>query len=102
MGVNDITVKAGQDNSIQKIMLSNFNPKNRESHNFNQDTGSKASFKIAQIPAEYNLKVSEMETEAREHLNLALYNFNKMAVIDEEGIENNQNHANHSHARPSY
>jgi hypothetical protein len=35
-----------------------------------------------------------METEAREHLNLALYNFNKMAVIDEEGIENNQNHAN--------
>lgn len=35
-----------------------------------------------------------METEAREHLNLALYNFNKMAVIDEEGIENNQAHAN--------
>jgi len=30
-----------------------------------------------------------MESEAREHLNLALYNFNRMAVIDEEGIENN-------------
>ena len=29
----------------------------------------------------------EMESEAREHLNLAQYNFNKMAVIDEEGIE---------------
>ena len=27
---------------------------------------------------------NEMETEAREHLNLANYNFNKMAVIDEE------------------
>ena len=29
-----------------------------------------------------------MEIDAREHLNLAHYNFNKMAVIDEEGIEN--------------
>jgi hypothetical protein len=35
-----------------------------------------------------------METEAREHLNLALYDFNRMAVIDEEGIENNPSHAN--------
>jgi hypothetical protein len=43
---------------------------------------------------EYNLKASEMESEAREHLNLALYNFNKMTVIDEEGIENNQINAN--------
>lgn len=75
-------------------MLSNFNPKNRESQNFKQDGSSHASFKIAQIPVEYNLQTSEMETEAREHLNLALYNFNKMAVIDEEGIENNQAHAN--------
>ena len=31
-----------------------------------------------------------METEAREHLNLAHYNFNKMAVIDEEGAESGQ------------
>lgn len=30
-----------------------------------------------------------MENEAREHLNLAHYNFNRMAVIDEEGIESN-------------
>jgi hypothetical protein len=29
----------------------------------------------------------EMENEAREHLNLAHYNFNRMAVIDEEGDE---------------
>ena len=28
-----------------------------------------------------------MENEAREHLNLAQYNFNRMAVIDEEGID---------------
>jgi len=28
-----------------------------------------------------------MENEAREHLNLAHYNFNRMAVIDEEGID---------------
>jgi len=28
-----------------------------------------------------------MENEAREHLNLALYNFNRMAVIDEEDLE---------------
>ena len=28
-----------------------------------------------------------MESEAREHPNLAQYNFNKMAVIDEEGVE---------------
>jgi hypothetical protein len=32
-----------------------------------------------------------MENEAREHLNLAHYNFNRMTVIDEEGIENNEN-----------
>lgn len=32
-----------------------------------------------------------METEAREHLNLAQYNFNKMAVIDEEGAESTHN-----------
>ena len=31
-----------------------------------------------------NIQRHEMETEAREHLNLAHYNFNKMAVIDEE------------------
>jgi hypothetical protein len=32
-----------------------------------------------------------MENDAREHLNLAHYNFNRMAVIDEEeGIENNE------------
>ena len=30
-----------------------------------------------------------MENEAREHLNLAHYNFNRMAVIDEEGIDTN-------------
>jgi hypothetical protein len=35
-----------------------------------------------------------MESEAREHLNLAHYNFNRMAVIDEEGIENNNANAN--------
>ena len=75
-------------------MLSNFNPKNRESKNFKQDGKNKEAFKIAQIPVEYDLKMSEMETEAREHLNLALYNFNKMAVIDEEGIENNQVQSN--------
>ena len=27
---------------------------------------------------------NDMENEAREHLNLANYNFNRMAVIDEE------------------
>jgi hypothetical protein len=27
-----------------------------------------------------------MENEVREHLNLALYNFNRMAVIDEETV----------------
>jgi hypothetical protein len=32
-----------------------------------------------------------MENDVREHLNLAHYNFNRMAVIDEEGIENNGN-----------
>lgn len=32
-----------------------------------------------------------MESEAREHLNLAQYNFNKMAVIDEEGAESSHN-----------
>jgi hypothetical protein len=32
-----------------------------------------------------------METEAREHLNLAQYNFNNMAVIDEEGAESAHN-----------
>lgn len=70
-------------------MFSNFNPKNRDSQSFNKETDSKGSFNIKEIPDEYNLKLSEMENEAREHLNLALYNFNKMAVIDEEGIENN-------------
>ena len=30
-----------------------------------------------------------MENEAREHLNLAQYNFNRMAVIDEEGQDGN-------------
>ena len=36
-----------------------------------------------------------METEVREHLNLAHYDFNRMAVIDEEeGIENDRNRAN--------
>lgn len=74
-------------------MLSNFNQKSKDQKPA-AENGSKASFKIAQIPVEYNLKLSEMETEAREHLNLALYNFNRMAVIDEEGIENNQVHAN--------
>lgn len=90
MGGGDITAKVQNDSNYQKIMLSNFNPKNRESHNLKQDVSSKASFKITQIPAEYNLKMSEMESEAREHLNLALYNFNRMAVIDEEAIENHQ------------
>jgi hypothetical protein len=33
------------------------------------------------------MQSKDMETEAREHLNLAHYNFNRMAVIDEEGIE---------------
>ena len=32
-----------------------------------------------------------METEAREHLNLAQYNFNNMPVIDEEGAESSHN-----------
>ena len=31
-----------------------------------------------------------MENEAREHLNLAHYNFNRMAVIDEEGDNNDK------------
>ena len=30
----------------------------------------------------------DMECEAREHLNLAHYNFNHMAVIDEEAQDN--------------
>jgi hypothetical protein len=29
-----------------------------------------------------------MENEAREHLNLAQYNFNRMAIIDEEEEQN--------------
>lgn len=32
-----------------------------------------------------------MEDEVREHLNLAHYNFNRMAVIDEEGVESINN-----------
>ena len=36
----------------------------------------------------------EMENDVREHLNLAHYNFNRMAVIDEEGIENQGNSNN--------
>ena len=32
-----------------------------------------------------------MENEAREHLNLAHYNFNRMAVIDEEGQDPSNN-----------
>lgn len=52
-----------------------------------QQINNKAgSFKIKQLPVDYN-SGKEMESEAREHLNLAQYNFNKMAVIDEEGIE---------------
>ena len=47
------------------------------------------SFKIKQLPLDYNLGQKDMENEAREHLNLAHYNFNRMAVIDEEGNENN-------------
>ena len=33
-----------------------------------------------------------MVNEAREHLNLAQYNFNRMAVIDEEGEAGKQGH----------
>lgn len=51
------------------------------------------SFKIKQLPVDYN-SGKEMESEAREHLNLAQYNFNKMAVIDEEGIESAINKKN--------
>lgn len=32
-----------------------------------------------------------MENEAREHLNLAHYNFNRMAVIDEENLDPSNN-----------
>jgi len=35
------------------------------------------------LPTDYNN--DRMENDAREHLNLANYNFNRMAVIDEEG-----------------
>jgi len=38
------------------------------------------------MPANFIIKHhDQMENEAREHLNLAHYNFNRMAVIDEEG-----------------
>ena len=58
-------------------------------HNTNKNN----SFKIKQIPIDYNVTEKEMENDVREHLNLAHYNFNRMAVIDEEegGIENNGN-----------
>lgn len=44
-----------------------------------------SNFKVKQLPHDYNQE--KMENEAREHLNLAQYNFNRMAVIDEEGAE---------------
>jgi hypothetical protein len=47
---------------------------------------NKNSFKIKQLPVDYN-QGKDMENEVREHLNLAHYNFNRMAVIDEEGVE---------------
>jgi hypothetical protein len=40
-----------------------------------------------------------MVNEAREHLNLAHYNFNRMEVIEEEGIENNNSAHNQSKQR---
>lgn len=43
-----------------------------------------------------------MESEVRENMSLAHYNFNKMAVIDEEeGIENNGFAANQSRGQGS-
>jgi len=61
-------------------------------HNKNNNN----SFKIKQIPVEHHVAEKEMENDVREHLNLAHYNFNRMAVIDEEGIENNGNANNKS------
>ena len=49
------------------------------------------SFKVKQLPQEFNNQGKDMENEVREHLNLAHYNFNRMAVIDEEGVESGQN-----------
>jgi len=43
-----------------------------------------------------------MENDVREHLNLAHYNFNRMAIIDEEGIENNNNPNNLSDTKSSH
>ena len=48
------------------------------------------------MPTDYN-RGRDMENEAREHLKLAQYNFNRMAVIDEEGVYSANNRGN----RPS-
>lgn len=83
------------DQSHSKIPFSNYHQNQQRGGNSAQPVigsmthqiNNKAnSFKIKQLPVDYNAG-KEMETEAREHLNLAQYNFNKMAVIDEEGIE---------------
>ena len=57
----------------------------------NHNQNSNNSFKIKQLPTEFHVTEKEMENDVREHLNLAHYNFNRMAVIDEEGIENQGN-----------
>ena len=37
-----------------------------------------------------------METDVRENLNLANYNFNQIGIIDEESNENDMDRANHA------
>jgi hypothetical protein len=43
-------------------------------------------FNIKKTPNNFKVSRQDMENEAREHLNLAHYNFNRMAIIHEEEI----------------
>ncbi len=77
--------KISPEISHSKIAFSNYH------HGGSQQQGrqgsNKANFRIKQLPQDYHNDNHNMENEAREHLNLAQYNFNRMAVIDEEGID---------------
>ncbi len=86
--------KMSPEQSHSKISFANYQgqprgqpqPQGGMTHKVN----TKNSFKIKQIPVDFNPS-KDMENEVREHLNLAHYNFNRMAVIDEEGVESGQN-----------
>ena len=76
--------KISPEISHSKIAFSNYH--NGGSKQQGRAGSNKANFRIKQLPQDYhNNNDTHMENEAREHLNLAQYNFNRMAVIDEEG-----------------